>query len=105
MKLTEEAAGVFIISATPFTETGEIDYASADRLVEFYLDKGVTGMTILGMMGEAPKLSGAESLAFMSHMLDRVAGRVPVVVGVSNPGASPIWPTSAMRRWTRGRPV
>ncbi|MBS8259879.1 dihydrodipicolinate synthase family protein [Roseibium polysiphoniae] len=86
MKLGIDAKGVFIISATPFTDTGQIDYASADGLVEFYLERGVTGMTILGMMGEAPKLSDAESLAFMSHMIERVGGRVPVVVGVSNPG-------------------
>ncbi|WP_420334339.1 dihydrodipicolinate synthase family protein [Roseibium sp.] len=86
MKLTVDASGVFIISATPFTDTGAIDYDSADRLVEFYLDKGVTGMTILGMMGEAPKLSGEDSTAFLSHMLERVSGRVPVIVGVSSPG-------------------
>ncbi|OED41149.1 dihydrodipicolinate synthase family protein [Chromatiales bacterium (ex Bugula neritina AB1)] len=88
--LTESAAGVYIISATPFTEAGAIDYASADRLVEFYLQRGVTGMTILGMMGEAPKLSTEESSAFMAHMLKRVAGRVPVIVGVSNAGIANI---------------
>lgn len=86
MKLTTDAGGVFIISATPFSETGDIDYSSADRLVEFYLDHGVSGMTILGMMGEAPKLSDEESTQFLSHMIKRVAGRVPVIVGVSNPG-------------------
>ena len=90
MTLTEDASGVYIISATPFTEDGAIDWASADRLVEFYLSKGVTGMTILGMMGEAPKLSSDESFAFMSHMLGRVAGRVPVIVGVSNAGIANI---------------
>ena len=90
MTLTEDASGVYIISATPFTEDGAIDYASADSLVEFYLSKGVTGMTILGMMGEAPKLSSEESMAFMSHMLDRVAGRIPVIVGVSNAGIANI---------------
>ncbi len=90
MTLTESAAGVYIIAATPFTESGDIDYASADRLVEYYLDKGVSGMTILGMMGEAPKLSTEESLAFMQHMLKRVDNRVPVVVGVSNAGIANI---------------
>lgn len=85
-KLTEDAHGVYIISATPFTETGELDLASADRLVDFYLEKGVTGMTILGMMGEAPKLAPDESITFMSHMLKRVKGQIPVVVGVSSPG-------------------
>ncbi len=88
MKLTEDAAGVYIISATPFTDNGAIDYASADRLVEFYIERGVTGMTILGMMGEAPKLSSTETLSFASHMLKRVAGRVPVIVGVSNAGVA-----------------
>ncbi len=49
--LNEQAKGVFIISATPFTENGALDLASADRLVEFYLEAGVQGITILGMMG------------------------------------------------------
>jgi 4-hydroxy-tetrahydrodipicolinate synthase len=84
--LDESAAGVYIISVTPFTEAGEIDFASTDRMVEFYLARGATGLTILGMMGEAPKLSVAESVAFSKHVVQRVAGRVPVVVGVSSPG-------------------
>lgn len=85
-KLDESARGVFIISVTPFAERGDIDYGSTDRLIEFYLERGVTGMTILGMMGEAPKLTSAESAEFARHVLKRVAGRVPVVVGVSSPG-------------------
>lgn len=85
-RLNENARGVYIISATPFTETGELDLGSADSLVEFYLEKGVTGMTILGMMGEAPKLAPDESVTFLEHMLNRVSGRVPVIVGVSSPG-------------------
>lgn len=85
-RLNEQAEGVYIISATPFDDRGGIDFDSADRLVDFYLDSGVSGMTILGMMGEAPKLSGEESLQFMRHVLKRVGGRIPVVVGVSNAG-------------------
>lgn len=90
MRLSENAAGVYIISATPFTETGAIDYDSIDQLVDFYLERGVTGMTILGMMGEAPKLSSEETLSFMRSMLKRVADRVPVIVGVSNAGIANI---------------
>ena len=85
-RLDESASGVFIIAATPFTDTGEIDFDSADRLADFYLDKGVSGITVLGMMGEAQKMSGDESKAFLAHMLARVNGQVPIVVGVSNPG-------------------
>ena len=77
---------VFIISATPFTENGELDLFSTDSLVDFYLNSGVSGMTILGIMGEAQKLTAAESLTFARHIISRVGGRIPIVVGVS--GAS-----------------
>lgn len=81
-----KSQGVFVIAATPFTEDGALDLASTDRMVDFYLEVGVTGMTILGIMGEAPKLTSEESLDFARHVLQRVNGRVPVVVGVSGPG-------------------
>lgn len=84
--LTEEASGVYVISATPFNADGSLDYDGADRLVDFYLREGVHGMTLLGVMGEAPKLSDTEQTEFMAHMLKRIDGRIPVIVGVSNPG-------------------
>ena len=84
--LDETARGVYVISATPFTDDGAMDWASTDRLMDFYLDCGVDGMTILGVMGEAPKLSAEESEAFVARCLQRVAGRAPIIVGVSNPG-------------------
>lgn len=83
-KLNEKAHGVYIISATPFTHNGELDLVSTDSLTDFYLKQGVSGITILGMMGEAPKLTEEESLLFMRRVLARVNGRVPVVVGVSH---------------------
>jgi len=85
-KIGAHSRGVFIISVTPFTDDGEIDWPSVDSLVEFYLAKGVHGVTILGMMGEAQKLSDTEQAAFAKHVIGRVAGRVPVVVGVSHAG-------------------
>jgi 4-hydroxy-tetrahydrodipicolinate synthase len=78
--------GVYIISVTPFTEDGAIDWPSVDSLVEFYIEKGVSGITILGMMGEAQKLTDTESAEFAKYFIRRVKGRVPVVVGVSNAG-------------------
>jgi 4-hydroxy-tetrahydrodipicolinate synthase len=85
-KLDETAAGVFIISATPFTEAGALDLDSADRLVDFYIEKGVSGITVLGMMGEAQKMAPDEAEAFLVRVLQRVDGRVQVVVGVSSAG-------------------
>jgi 4-hydroxy-tetrahydrodipicolinate synthase len=78
--------GVYIIAVTPFTDQGDIDWGSVDSLVEFYIEKGVSGVTILGMMGEAQKLADTESLAFAKYFIERVGGRVPVIVGVSHAG-------------------
>lgn len=84
--LDESAKGVYVISITPFLENGTLDLESTDRVVEFYLEKGATGLTVLGMMGEAPKLTAAESRQFVERALARVNGRVPVIAGVSAPG-------------------
>ena len=84
--ISEESKGVFVIMATPFTDEGALDLQSTDRLVEFCLEEGVHGFTLLGVMGEAPKLSLDEQAAFTQHVLKRIDGRVPAIVGVSNPG-------------------
>lgn len=88
--LDESAKGVFIIAVTPFAEDGSLDLASTDRMVDFYLERGVTGITVLGIMGEAPKLTAAESRTFVRRVLARVNGRIPTIVGVSSPGFAPM---------------
>jgi 4-hydroxy-tetrahydrodipicolinate synthase len=84
--LQASARGVYLITVTPFTDSGEVDASSTDRMVDFCLESGVTGLTVLGIMGEAPKLTMQESEAFVRQVLARVKGRVPVVVGASAPG-------------------
>jgi 4-hydroxy-tetrahydrodipicolinate synthase len=76
---------VFVIAVTPFLDGGAIDFPSIDRMVEFYFEKGADGLTILGMMGEAPKLTLEESVQVTGAVL-RAAGDRPVIVGVSAPG-------------------
>ncbi len=68
---------------TPFTDEGELDEGSIESLSEFYVDSGVHGITILGIMGEAHKLSDAERRAVAKRYVSAVRGRVPVVVGCS----------------------
>ena len=84
--LQASARGVYLITVTPFTDSGALDASSTDRMVDFCLERGVTGLTVLGIMGEAPKLTMQESEAFVRQVLARVQGRVPVVVGASAPG-------------------
>ena len=95
MKLDATAQGVYVIAPTPFHPDGRIDEASTDRMTEFFLGVGAEGMTILGVLGEAPKLDQAEALAFSRRVVQR-AGRAPIVVGVSAPGFA------AMRGLARG---
>jgi 4-hydroxy-tetrahydrodipicolinate synthase len=85
-KLTTDSAGVYIIAATPFEDSGALDLASTDSMIDFYLATGADGLTALGMMGEAGKLSPEESTKFLDRVLAHVAGRVPVLVGVSTAG-------------------
>ena len=61
MKLTAQAAGTFAIAPTPFHDDGRIDEKSIDRLTDFYAEVGCDGVTVLGILGEAPKLDAAEA--------------------------------------------
>ena len=88
--LNETAQGVYLITVTPFKDNGELDLSSTDRMVDFCLERGVTGLTILGIMGEATKLTAEESRLFVRQVLARVQGKVPVVVGASAPGFAPM---------------
>ena len=76
--------GIFNILATPFDSDYAVDYASLRRLLRFQLGLGAQGLTILGVMGEAAKLSVDERRAVMDCVMDSVAGAVPIVVGTSH---------------------
>jgi 4-hydroxy-tetrahydrodipicolinate synthase len=75
--------GVCTIALTPFTDEGDLDEEGIGSLAEFYLESGVHGVTVLGIMGEAHKLSDAERLAVTERYVSAVGGRVPIVVGCS----------------------
>jgi 4-hydroxy-tetrahydrodipicolinate synthase len=79
--------GVCIVAQTPFDAQGEIDLDSIDTLVAFYFRHGASGLTVLGVAGEAPKLTPQESEAVAERFIRAAQGR-PVIVGVSNPGAA-----------------
>lgn len=84
MSFSAQSKGVYAIATTPFLPDGSLDTPSVDRLTDFYQDSGCTGITILGIMGEAPKLEPSESRAIIRQVVGR--SRVPVIVGVSAPG-------------------
>jgi 4-hydroxy-tetrahydrodipicolinate synthase len=85
MLLDHTAAGLFPIAPTPFHPDGRIDEGSIDTLIARYLQAGATGITVLGIMGEAPKLEAEEALALTKRFITGM-DRLPVIVGVSAPG-------------------
>src|SRR6266481_8372707 len=79
-------SGVFHILATPFREDGALDTEGLPRLVECALATGITGFTILGIAGEAHRLTDEERRRVVESVVKEVRGRVPVAVGVSASG-------------------
>ncbi|MDX1392436.1 MAG: dihydrodipicolinate synthase family protein, partial [Rheinheimera sp.] len=61
--------------------TGEIDYASLKRLVDFHLQNGTQGLVIMGTTGEAATISFAEQLQIIAAVCEQVQGRIAVIAG------------------------
>jgi 4-hydroxy-tetrahydrodipicolinate synthase len=79
-------SGVYHILATPFREDGALDTDGLPRLVECALATGISGFTILGIAGEAHRLTDEERRRVVETVVKEVRGRVPVAVGVSASG-------------------
>lgn len=77
--------GVFPIAPTPFLPDGTLDKTSTAKLFDHYAAIGSTGLTVLGIMGEAPKLDHVESIFLVKEAV-RAMGKNPIIVGVSAPG-------------------
>jgi 4-hydroxy-tetrahydrodipicolinate synthase len=87
--ISKDTHGVYAIAPTPFLPDGALDAASLKCMTEFYLDRKVNGLTILGILGEAPKLEHEESVTVVREVIAAAAG-LPIVVGVSAPGFAPM---------------
>lgn len=86
MKKTIRFSGVFPILATPFKANEELDVESFARLIRFMAGLGVDGVTILGVLGEADRMTDAERSAVIETAVTAADGRLPVVVGTSHRG-------------------
>src|SRR2546429_1184652 len=78
--------GVYNILPTPFLMDGSQDTDGLRRLTEAVLVAGVDGITVLGVAGEAQRLSAEERGRVLSTVLDAVDGRAPVIAGSSQEG-------------------
>jgi 4-hydroxy-tetrahydrodipicolinate synthase len=78
--------GVYSIIPTAFTDSGDFDPASQRKVVDLFVGSGINGLTALGVTGEVARLEEHERATVLQHVVDHVAGRVPVVAGTSADG-------------------
>ncbi|MGI9648671.1 MAG: dihydrodipicolinate synthase family protein, partial [Acidimicrobiia bacterium] len=83
--MTLPTGGFVAISVTPLDATGAVDFDDLSNLMRFYLDSGVDGVALLGVMGEANRMTDADARIVVEHAVAAIGGRVPVIVGVSDP--------------------
>jgi 4-hydroxy-tetrahydrodipicolinate synthase len=85
MGADDRLRGVWNIVPTPFAPDDSLDVASLPGLTSFVARSGVDGVTILGVLGEASKLTDAERRQVIVGVVE-AAGALPVCVGVTHPG-------------------
>jgi 4-hydroxy-tetrahydrodipicolinate synthase len=77
---------VFSVLPTPFDVTGNVDRDSLRRVIDLFIQDGVTGFTALGVTSEVARLSDAERDSVLETVLTHVGGRAPVVAGTTADG-------------------
>ncbi|HYK92308.1 MAG TPA: dihydrodipicolinate synthase family protein, partial [Acidobacteriota bacterium] len=76
--------GIIPPMVTPLADRDHLDYPGLEKLVEHVLAGGVHGLFILGTTGEGPNLSNRLRRELIDLVCRQVAGRVPVLVGITD---------------------
>ncbi len=76
--------GMGVALITPFKEDGSVDYDSLLRLVEYQVQNGIDFLCVLGTTAETPTLTAEEKKKIKSLVIERVNGRVPILLGVGS---------------------
>ena len=105
--------GLGVALITPFHSDGSIDLSALDRLVEYQIKGGADFLCIMGTTAETPTLTSAEKQLLREHLVERVAGRVPLLMGCGGNSTAAVvselksgdWTGSPSRRPVSGRPT
>src|SRR5574344_317521 len=80
--INSKLTGLGIALITPFNKDESIDFAALGRLVDFQMQNGIDYLVVLGTTAESATLTEQEKNAIKDIVVDRVQGRVPIVLGV-----------------------
>jgi len=82
MSLIQTLRGTGVAVVTPFTADLKVDYTALEKVIESLIAGGVEYIVTLGTTGETPVLESAEKIDIVNFTMDKIAGRIPVVVGI-----------------------
>lgn len=80
-----ELSGSMVAIVTPMeagvSAESAIDWPAFERFIEFHIENGTDGIVAVGTTGESATLSEEEHCRAIKHVVDKVAGRIPVIAG------------------------
>ena len=82
--------GLGVALITPFTKTGEVDYTALRRLLDYQISNGVDFLCILATTGETPCLTADEKQKIKDIVVEKVAGRIPILMGCGGNNTSAV---------------
>ena len=91
--------GLGIALVTPFQADGSIDFDALDRLIEYQIQGGADFLCIMGTTAETPTLSREEKRLLKEHFVERVAGRVPLLMGCGGNNTAAILEELQTENW------
>ena len=97
MIVIDKFTGVGVALITPFDSRGSIDFGALAAIIDRVIDGGVDYLLALGTTSETPTLTASERIAVSKFIAQRVASRVPLMVGIGGNCTADVIAT--MRSW------
>lgn len=88
MSLRAQLQGTGVALITPFTNDLKVDFEALGKVIDAMIAGGVEYLVTLGTTGETPTLEKEEKLDIVNYTFEKVAGRVPVIVGIGGNNTS-----------------
>lgn len=82
--MPDRLRGSLVAIVTPMSENGSLDLDAFDRLVDWHVDAGTSGIVVVGTTGESATLSTEEHCDLVAHCVRSVNQRVPVIAGTGS---------------------
>jgi 4-hydroxy-tetrahydrodipicolinate synthase len=82
--LRNKLEGMGVALVTPFKNDNSIDFDALERLVEFQIDNDTNYLVVCGTTAETPSLYEAEKEQIICCVVEKSAGRIPIVVGIGS---------------------